>query len=139
MAAKSVAKDQLAQAVCEQVSGSQTTTGNSPVVVDGSAMDIRGYSLVSYTFVVTTNSLDIGVYLANNADFSDEFLATSTGVLLTQAVGTGRWSGTVGSNWTPSTTSTSFSVPFGFVRLKIDPTVNDAHGTLAFSGLAKNA
>mgnify|MGYP001585036672 FL=1 len=141
MATEIVPLGTFGQRCVEAVSGSQLTIDNTLTVVTGSAMDIRGYSLVSYTLSVATQTLKVAVYLANKLDFSDEFDATSTtGILaVTVASGVVRWTGSIATTFSPTATSAALPVPFGFIRLKIQPNVNDVHGTLTFSGIAKNA
>lgn len=48
------------------------TAADSPVVLAGSEIDTRPFTLVSYSFRVTLKSAIVYVYAANKADWSDE-------------------------------------------------------------------
>jgi hypothetical protein len=111
-------------------SGSYTST-NATAVVTESEIDIRDFLYIVMTFKATTFDVTVGVWVANQADFSDEVLIVTP---VSVAVGTNRvWSGGSGflaTNGTP--------VTHAYIRLKAVDTVPDSHGVLAWTIGGKN-
>ena len=100
----------------------QTTTDNFVVLAD-SALNAAPYNQASYLFTNTGSaSVGVGVYGANDVDFTLETQVQSSAVT-SGAVGV--WSGVGGA------------AQFGWYRLKIKSTASGSHGSVSGYGLAR--
>ena len=95
---------------------------DAEVVVTGSALDASIFSAVSYTLENSgAETIDVRVFHANLADFSDESQDGADIVLLAAAFGS----------------FSAASPPFRFYRLKVEAAVGGSQGEITAVGVAR--
>lgn len=95
---------------------------NTEAVVTGSALDASIFQAVSYTLENSgAQTIDVRVFHANLADFSDESQDGADIVILAAAFAS----------------FSAASPPFRFYRLKVEAAVDDAQGEITAVGVAR--
>lgn len=116
---ETLVKDGTRQSVVGSLTASQLSTG-SLVAVIGMSLDMAAWKTLSVTATAATNSVDVQVFGANLADFSDETLVTTL------------------APTTSAPAAVSYSpAPFRYYRLKAIDHVGGTHGTATATMFAK--
>jgi len=109
------------QRVVDLITPDAQDSTNDLVVLTGSGVDVRVWSVLSYTISIATNGVKWAVYGANAADYSDEVVVKTLVNVAAAAIDS----------------YTVTNPPYGFYRVKIQSNVADVHGTATLRGMAK--
>ncbi len=116
---ESLAKSGTRQLPVEQITASQLSTA-SLVAITGATIDVSAWKSLSVTAIVITNDVDVKVFGANIADYSDETLITTLAPTTTAPAAV---------SYTPP--------PFRYYRLKVIDHSGGSHGTATVNMFAK--
>lgn len=94
---------------------------DAETLLAGSAMDLRPWSSLAFTFKVATQGVKWSIYGANVADFSDEVAIQALTNVAAGAIGT----------------YVVAQAPYAFYRVKIASNVSGQVGTATLNGIAK--
>ncbi len=111
-----------AQRPADVVTPAAQASTNAEVVVAGSALDVSLFNAVSYSLENTgAQTIDVRVFRANLADFSDERQEGADIPITASAF----------SSFAAATP------PFRFYRLKVEADIDDAQGEITAVGVAR--